>query len=100
MASDVTSRSQRLEFVGKIVEFVVGLAIGAFGAWALSFPVYSLPGNLSVWGEAIPPVLMTAVAAVLYLKSNLKSLAVGIVLGAIAETIFFVWLFAQMGGMP
>lgn len=77
--------------------FATGLVLGILVSWALGLAYLSLleleRGSLAV------PLALTAVPAVILLRQHrFRWVGLGILAGAVIQTAFFIWLFAQWAG--
>lgn len=74
--------------------FTTGLILGIVMSWALGIAYLSVL-DLEAGSLAIPLGLTAVASSLLMRQERLRWIGFGLLAGAVIETLFFVWLFAE-----
>lgn len=84
-----------MAFIRASLTFVAGIVVGSVASWCLGL----LRTATVPWerGMLAVPLLVVATGAYIVARRSARVLAVGLISGAVLETLFFLYLFNTWG---
>lgn len=82
----------------KIGWLAFGVVAGAIGGWSLYF-LYDTVASDAPGDLLVPSLIVVLLGGIVASRKLTRLLGLGIIIGSLAQAIFFVWLFSTWGDM-